>query len=60
MLRRFFSCLLWFLGIILKGALKVILTVFQFALGLLKIVLLLSGLVMRLFLAFVRADTPQR
>ena len=60
MLRRFFSCLLWFLGMVLKVALKVILTVFQFTLELLKIVLLLSGLVMRLFLIFVRVGTPQR
>lgn len=58
MIRRIFSRLVWLLGILLKGTLKVILTILQLILELLKIVLLLFGLVTRIFLAFVRAGTP--
>jgi len=43
---------------ILKGIVWVVLTVLKFALEVTKIILLLFGLVMRLFLVFVRAGTP--
>ena len=49
---------LWLIGILLKGTLKVILVIFQLTIEMLKIVLLLFGLIMRIFLAFVRAGTP--
>lgn len=58
MIGRIFSRLVWLLGILLKGALKVILAIFQLTIEMLKIVLLLFGLIMRIFLAFVRAGTP--
>jgi len=58
MIGRILSSLLWFVGILLKGTLKVILVIFQLTIEMLKIVLLLFGLIMRIFLAFVRAGTP--
>ena len=58
MIGRILSSLLWLFGILLKGTLKVILTIFQLTIEMLKIVLLLFGLIMRIFLAFVRAGTP--
>lgn len=58
MIGRILSSLLWFIGILLKGTLKVILVFFQLTIEMLKIVLLLFGLIMRIFLAFVRAGTP--
>ncbi len=58
MIRRILSSLLWLIGILLKGTLKVILAIFQLSIEMLKIVLLLFGLIMRIFLAFVRAGTP--
>ena len=58
MIGRILSSLLWVFGILLKGTLKVILTIFQLTIEMLKIVLLLFGLIMRIFLAFVRAGTP--
>ena len=58
MIGRILSSLLWLIGISLKGTLKVILAIFQLSIEMLKIVLLLFGLIMRIFLAFVRAGTP--
>lgn len=58
MIGRILSSLVWFIGILLKGTLKVILVIFQLTIEMLKIVLLLFGLIMRIFLAFVRAGTP--
>lgn len=58
MIGRIFSSLVWLFGILLKGTLKVILAIFQLTIEMLKIVLLLFGLIMRIFLAFVRAGTP--
>lgn len=58
MIGRILSSLVWFIGILLKGTLKVILVIFQLAIEMLKIVLLLFGLIMRIFLVFVRAGTP--
>lgn len=58
MIGRILSSLVWLFGILLKGTLKVILTIFQLTIEMLKIVLLLFGLIMRIFLAFVRAGTP--
>lgn len=58
MIGRILSSLVWFIGILLKGTLKVILAIFQLTIEMLKIILLLFGLIMRIFLAFVRAGTP--
>lgn len=58
MIGRILSSLLWLFGILLKGILKLILVIFQLTIEMLKIVLLLFGLIMRIFLAFVRAGTP--
>lgn len=58
MIGRILSSLVWMFGILLKGTLKVILVIFQLTIEMLKIVLLLFGLIMRIFLAFVRAGTP--
>ncbi|MGC6176416.1 hypothetical protein [Lacrimispora sp. 38-1] len=58
MIGRILSSLVWIFGMILKGTLKVILVIFQFTIEMLKIALLLFGLIMRIFLAFVRAGTP--
>lgn len=58
MIRRILSSFLWLLGILLKSSLKAMLVIFQLIIEMLKIVLLLFGLIMRIFLAFVRAGTP--
>lgn len=58
MIGRILSSLVWLFGILLKGILKLILVIFQLTIEMLKIVLLLFGLIMRIFLAFVRAGTP--
>lgn len=58
MIGRILSSLAWLFGILLKGILKLILVIFQLTIEMLKIVLLLFGLIMRIFLAFVRAGTP--
>lgn len=43
---------------VLKFVLKVIITVLQLILETVKIMLLLGGLVMKIFLSFVKAATP--
>ena len=58
MLRRFFAGLGMILLAILKGIAWILLSILNLALGVSKIVLLLLGLVARLFLAFVRIGTP--
>ena len=58
MIGRILSSLVWLFGILLKGTLKVILAIFQLTIEMLKIVLLLFDLIIRIFLAFVRAGTP--
>lgn len=58
MIGRILNSLVWLFGILIKGTVKVILAIFQLTIEMLKIVLLLFGLIMRIFLAFVRAGTP--
>lgn len=58
MLKRVFERILWLLGILIKGVLKISLSIIQLFLELLKIVLLLFGLILRVFLVFVRVGTP--
>lgn len=58
MIGRIFSRFVWLIGILLKATLKVVLVVVQLTIEILKIVLLLFGLIIRIFLSFVRAGTP--
>lgn len=58
MVRSFLSRIGFILLVILKGIAWVVLTVIKFTLEVIKIVLLLFGLVMRLFFVFVRTGTP--
>jgi len=57
MVRSVLSRIGFILLVILKGIAWVVLTVLKFVLEIIKIILLLFGLVMRLFLVFVRAGT---
>jgi len=58
MIRNILSRIGIILLAILKGIAWVVLTMLKFTLEIIKIVLLIFGLVMRLFLTFVRAGTP--
>lgn len=58
MIRSILSRIGFILLAILKGLAWIVFIVLKFALEIIKTVLLLFGLVMRLFLVFVRAGTP--